>query len=34
MEEQGYRLQTRMVKALAHPTRLQMLAPQRRAPLI
>ena len=26
MEEQGYRLQARMVKALAHPTRLQMLA--------
>ncbi len=26
MEEEGYRLQARMVKALAHPTRLQMLA--------
>lgn len=26
MEEQGYRIQARMVKALAHPTRLQMLA--------
>ena len=24
--EEGYRLQARMVKALAHPTRLQMLA--------
>ena len=26
MEEEGYRIQARMVKALAHPTRLQMLA--------
>lgn len=26
MEEEGYRLQARVVKALAHPTRLQMLA--------
>jgi len=26
MEEEGYRLQARMVKALAHPTRLRMLA--------
>jgi ArsR family transcriptional regulator len=26
MEEEGFRLQARMVKALAHPTRLQMLA--------
>lgn len=26
MEEEGYRLQARMVKALAHSTRLQMLA--------
>lgn len=26
MEEKGYRLQARVVKALAHPTRLQMLA--------
>jgi DNA-binding transcriptional ArsR family regulator len=26
MAEEGYRLQARMVKALAHPTRLQMLA--------
>lgn len=26
MEEHGYRIQARMVKALAHPTRLQMLA--------
>jgi DNA-binding transcriptional ArsR family regulator len=26
MEEQGYRIQARMIKALAHPTRLQMLA--------
>jgi len=26
MEEQGYRIQARMVKALAHPTRLRMLA--------
>jgi len=26
MEEEGYRLQARIVKALAHPTRLRMLA--------
>jgi DNA-binding transcriptional ArsR family regulator len=26
MREEGYRIQARMVKALAHPTRLQMLA--------
>ncbi len=26
MDEEGYRLQARMVKALAHPTRLRMLA--------
>ena len=26
MEEEGYKLQARVVKALAHPTRLQMLA--------